>query len=109
MLNVVADHPGPLPAVTLHARRGGGGAIKKVLLCSFTPVPLSSVRCRHLTKLAPCGKPQNSTITKLSANHSRLVLAPIIVADSVAFQENIAFRLSFPSDQASPILTNFLL
>ena len=80
MLNVVADHPGPLPAVTLHARRGGGGAIKKVLLCPFTPKLISSVRYRHRTKLAPRGKPQNSTVTKLSANPSRLILAPIIVA-----------------------------
>ena len=53
----VADHPGPLPAVTLHSSRGGEGAIQKVLLCSFTPVLISSMGCGDKTKLAPDGEP----------------------------------------------------
>ena len=106
----VADHSGPLPAVTLHPSRGGEGAIQKVLLCSITHVLVSTVGCRDKTKLAPSGEPQKPSVTKLSANHACLISPPIVVAHGLALLVDIALCLSscFSSNQASPVLTNAL-
>ena len=105
----VADHPCPLATVAVHPRQGWEGAIQEAAFCSFTSVLPSCLGCWDGTKLTASGVPQHSTfVTKLPANHSRLLLAPIIVADGLTFLENIPLCLAVTSNKASPILTHSL-
>ena len=103
----VTDHSCPLATVAVHPRWEGVGAIQEALFCSFTSVLPSCLGCWDRPKFTASGVPQDPTfVTKLPANHSCLLLAPIIVADSLTFLENISFFLAAASYKASPILTH---
>ena len=105
----VAYHPCPLPTVAVHPRQGGEGAIQKAAFCSSTSVLPSCFGRWDGTKLTASGVPQDPTfVTKLPANHSCLVLAPIIVAHGFTLLENIPLCLAVTSNKASPILTDSL-
>ena len=102
----VTDHSCSLATVAVHPRWGGEGAIQEAPFSSFTSVH-PSYAAWDGPKFAASGVPQDSTfVTKLPANHSCFLLAPIIVADGLTFLENIPLCLDATSNKASPVLTN---
>ena len=104
----VTDHSCSLATVAVHPRWGGEGAIQETPFSSFTSVH-PSYAAGDGPKFAASGVPQDSTfVTKLPANHSCFLLAPIIVADGLTFLENIPLCLAATSNKASPVLTSSL-
>ena len=60
--------------------------------------------------MAGRSEPKDLTVVpKFSADHTPLLLPPMVVADSSPLKENISLRLSTSSNEACPVLTLFII
>ena len=105
----ITNHPGSLPAVAFQPR-GNDGAVNKTFLGSVAFEHRFGSGFWDRAEVAGRSEPKDlAVVSNLSADYTCLLLPPMVVADSSSLKENITLRLSTSSNEASPILTLFIV
>ena len=107
----IANHPCSLTTVAFHPRgRGNCSAVKKNSLCSVAYEHCFGCGFWDRAEVAGRSEPKDlAVVSNLSADYTCLLLPPMVVADSSSLKENITLCLSTSSNEASPVLTLFVV
>ena len=107
----ITNHPCSLTTVAFHPRgRGNGSAVEKTFLGSVAFEHRFGSGFWDRAEVAGRSEPKDlAVVSNLSADYTCLLLPPMVVADSSSLKENITLCLSTSSNEASSILTLFIV